>query len=1212
MKRIKILLLALCLFPCVARAASNDFMVAAQLLSAAKNADIQQVQILINNGADVNFVDSTGLSLVCTALMNNDVRAAQILQMYGADASKCDRQIKQYNSRKKAPNSGGLFSGLSSAHGITLAAAGAAVVVGGLLLLTDVFDPDGGGSNSSSNSGDRPGGGGDNGSGGNTGTSTKAFTLPYGPAMPDAVDESEKYVTLLNAFATDADWAVNYEAMTDEYGQNYLLMMRGYSPMARGYLGMRTLRNKSNVPLNLAGNNVGVWLPEGGIPVNVAMVTANGVNATENSSLADKFMLWTTSNNGFSSANPGSNDMMSSKYYNNTIIRGDDNQSLTDDVAVEDSAFVGAFDLSGFGTAINNASATGNDNLIAKIVGGNLTSVNLDFVGFMPNGQMSIFRTGAGAGMVDLGATDTPVVGGYTMAGDALATNDTIVLNEKTLTITRTGNAIVAKDDADTEYTGYIGADGLLYINSGADEQYQAFKFDAENKLTQMKKYDDTIDYLNYTALRSAAGLKTLNASGRAEASVIANASVIEPLRAASAATMDTVLASTQATMKANFAGLVDQYYNLDTTDTNLPSVDAASFFNGLGSRYSPLVVFSTGSYDTGYASYAGASQFASFENSAPLVFDNLEHLFMSVVAVRLNGNGTVGTNSIDNFNPSGTYELSTWNVGDNYYKSRICGIAGTGANGIDPWCFAAAGTTDENAVASAAGAAGALVSAFGDMFINDKQTFDSKKLFTLLALTADGAYLGSDSMGNSLTEDALIAHLQSMYTLPDDYQFKYASGAMDYLTAFKEVFGYGLINLERATMPNKSIYYYNGTDIVSASGNAYWRAAQNTTFKSSSAFSPRVATLSAPFFDVLTSADGELSMPRVWQNEFNLGTSSRRALYMGDTLGELHTRDDAPATTTIGNMTMTLSASPREYVDEFGGLDNLNIRFALGNWELNAGYQHYVTDGASRFSGLSNPIFGLATNAVTTGAKYNFGNWAFGVRAMSGLVTDEGLLENDPTITSQYAPAHLGQMMGMEATTQWTKNGFSFNVGLGAASETNTLLGAHTDGLLSLGAGDTTYVTGALGYDVNKDIRFQMRGTVARTTSDADGEFIMGLSDIWSDSVAIGANIGNFNFSISRPLAVSRGAMRYAYADYDVIEVAGGKYELNVVDTHVANIDLSPENRELRFMGTYKHKIGEFTDGALGMIYRVNPNNTREFGNESIFMMKLTHRVGI
>lgn len=110
MKYIRILVLSLLFLPFAARAASSEFMVAAQLLSAAKNADIQQVQVLVNNGANVNFVDSTGMSIVCTALMNNDVRAAQILQMYGADASNCDRQIKQYRTKNTTRTESGGFS----------------------------------------------------------------------------------------------------------------------------------------------------------------------------------------------------------------------------------------------------------------------------------------------------------------------------------------------------------------------------------------------------------------------------------------------------------------------------------------------------------------------------------------------------------------------------------------------------------------------------------------------------------------------------------------------------------------------------------------------------------------------------------------------------------------------------------------------------------------------------------------------------------------------------------------------------------------------------------------------------------------------------------------------------------------------------------------------------------------------------------------------
>ena len=83
-------------------------------------------------------------------------------------------------------------------------------------------------------------------------------------------------------------------------------------------------------------------------------------------------------------------------------------------------------------------------------------------------------------------------------------------------------------------------------------------------------------------------------------------------------------------------------------------------------------------------------------------------------------------------------------------------------------------------------------------------------------------------------------------------------------------------------------------------------------------------------------------------------------------------------------------------------------------------------------------------------------------------------------------------------------------------------------------------------------------------------------------------------------------------YANYAIVENDNGTYGIDVVDYGITDLKFGSDKRELRFSGEYRHNFGEFTDGALGFIYRVNPNNTNEFGNESILMMKMTHRVGI
>ncbi|MBN1281759.1 MAG: ankyrin repeat domain-containing protein [Alphaproteobacteria bacterium] len=1218
MKFIKIFIFA-CFFAPSALFAATDFEVASQLLAAAKNADIQQVQALVNNGANINYVDNTGLSVVCTALMNNDVRAAQILQMYGADASKCDQQIKRYNQKLPKESSGGLFSGLSSAQSIALAAAGAAVVVGGLLFLTDALDAGNTNTSSTSTGTDRPGT-----DTGNTTTATAAFTLPYGPAMPNATSETANYTTNLNYYSPTTDGLIkdNFALLTNTYAQNYLLMMHGYSPLARGYLGMRTLRDTTTrAPISLAGNNLGSESVLGARPVNVALITANGVNALSKpagdisettSSLDDKLLLWTTTNVNGTAASGASNDMISSKYYNNKITRGADNNSAIDDSTSEDATSLSLFDLGGYGTVVNNNFSSDIDDLLAKIVGGKDSGyTSADYMGFMPNGQMTIFRTGSGVGMKTASGA---VSGNYTDEGDGVwGTGDTLTLYGHTLTITvdATGLGFVATDGTNT-YNGYRGTDGLLYVDSDSSGSVdQAYNIETGGNLTLSKEAGAT-DYLNYKALYNAGLLWAAGdlANGRSKPDVIANADIIEPLHAADAKTISDILSVSATSRETSFINLINQYYNVDTTDgtsggDSLPGTSATNFFGGLGSSFSPIVIFSTGASVTD-SSYSGSTKEATFENAAPLIYSSIEHLFMSVVAVGLTGTGTNGTTSVSGYSPSGKIALSQWHdtTTNTYYKARTCGIGGSGANGIDPWCFAAAGVTDELAVASMAGAVGAVKSAFD--YLNNKQ------LFALLALTSDGPYLGTNSSGTAFTATTLASYLQGMYQMPAEYDYKWQYGGENYLDVFKEVFGYGMINLERATKPGSKIYYYDGTNIVSTSGGAYWRAASNTIFRSSIIFNPRTAYISAPFYDVLESVDGTLSLPRIWENEFTLGISDERALYMGDVLGEFQVSTDKIPEYKVGNMTLQMAVSQKSYDDNMGGLDNMQFGYSVGNMEFAAGYQGHFTDGMSRFDSTSNPILSLASNAVSSGAKYKSGNWYFGTRAFSGNITDESLLQNDPTVSNQYQPATLGLIQGAESIVTWGNDKFAISSSIGTAHESNTILGAQTGGLLDMGQGDTVYLDNVLSYSPKQDVKISLRSTFANTTTKPTGEYILGMSDIKSNAFSVDAQMGSFSFAVAMPLAITSGNMKYAYADYESVENADGNFDLVVKDTHIEDLALSPEKREVRLSGAYRVKLGAFTDGAFGMIYRINPNNISEFGNESIFMMKFTHKLGI
>ena len=1123
------------LIPCISWAASSsDFQNASRLLSAARRGDTRTVQILINNGADVNYVDSTGLSLVCTAVMNNDTRAIQILQMYGADASNCDRQIKNYRQKNRVATRGkeyGFFSGLSSSHVLLLSAVGVAAVIGGVALLTDAFDaennnytPSSGGSHSGSGSG---------GSGGSTTPSTNklfAQNLPYGPACSGTSCPTD--------FTTwqDSDDFTYMSDISTQNTFNYLMVARAYNAFVRGYLGMGTIRITNDLaPFDLSSLPFAEGsIPGGGKPVNVALITGSGVNAT--GSAMDGLSSWldaskisqiqaacasgTTSTECQTAVNAALKT--SHKYYNLSGELGE--------TPVENTTFDLVNGTTVFGSATNE------DTKLAKIIAGweGDERTNPDFYGFIPNGQLTVYKVGTGA----------------------------------------TGVA----------------------------------------------------DYKNYAAIFDALQLK--DATGNYVANVVANLALPSESFGLSYATVDGAKilydAATTAPLKtAVFAGLVDNYYNLNTGDdstVNKPSQDMTCAFSGCAQtgnvaavlKNPVIIVNSVGRSLYGLGESSSLSpQVATFENFAPVVYSGLQNLFMSVVAVKPNATTGTADLTVDEYNASGAgkLELSTWtdpNDSSITYSSRMCGLAGTGNGGtMNPWCFAAPGTTDLEAAAAMAGSVALVKSAFDYM--------TPQQMFLLLALTADGPYLGTNPGTNLAwaSKKDLIAYLQNMYSLPANLD---ASDAQ-YLESFKTAFGYGMINLERATRPNTNVYFYSSdkNTIVSASGNAFWRNAISTpgTSRASTVLNSR-GTIRTSFYDVLESPDGSISLPRVWNMEYGLNNDVRRGLYMGDVLAEFAVDATNKHSNKIGNMTFDMAMSPRAYNDNLNGLDNLSVSFVDEKYEFDAGYQRYLTDGHSRFDGRANGILALVSNGVTSGAKYKFGNFAFGANVFSGAMSDENLLDKDPIVSAQFEPARLGLANGGAAEVAYNKDDmFGFNISFGSMHETNTVLGAINDGLLSLNGANTQYVDAVANYKPYEKMNLFARATFATTRANIGDGIISNVSDIKSNAFALGADMGGFNFTAAMPLAVVDGRMGYDYADFAVTE-SDGKYSVVMNNPHIEYIDLSTQKREYRFSGSYKRALGEFTDAGFGFIYRVNPGNTDVFGNETIMMFKIHHRLGI
>jgi len=1206
--------------PCVVWGAGNaDFQSAAQLLSAARRGDIQSVQNLINSGANVNYVDSTGLSLVCTAVMNNDIRAIQVLQMYGADASDCERQIKNYKQKSRRAAQGeeyGFFSGLSSSQTLALSALGVAGVIGGVALLTDAFSLDGNNNSSSSSSGGHGSGG------GGSSSATKSFTVPYGPAYltsAGAIDTSYDLVGSLSTWDTGANASYFNYLKTSTTGtnfitdglnsrlQNYLLMMGGYYSFASGYMGQKIFRNSSsNAPL-LSENTHQKQ------PVRVALVTGNGINPAGSADFGNG-IIYTTSTSS------DAVETLVDKYVNNDLTVPTTGQYVHTEQA--------GFDLSGSGTVFNPY-VNVNESALAKIVGGWEAggSAISDLYGFVPNGQLAIYRTGNGYvwntitnpldrtlvgdfndvdgdgklsvdDIITIGTNDYTV---ETALSQPMLTDPTVTVNGVTYKLSKNSNLFVAKCVDTTncdDFALYVGTDGAVYVNTSGGNDVDAVYTLTDNEIYTYKNKVAS-NYQNFDAMQLAT-LKSVD--------VIANTNILSVSRDNDYTTVGTF---TKEAALNNVSNLTTFYSNkIDSIYGAGEGGVASNLFNNYNSS-KPMLVMPAGEYlfvNSSAPSNHLMTEAATFENYAPLLYgNNLKHNFMTVIAVA-HDEGTTDAATITGYGDgtSSTYgklNLSIWYDSDNnIYQSRKCGLAGTGAGSVDPWCFAAAGPTTEMATASAAGAVASVKAAFDYM--------TNAQVFTLLALTADGPYLGADDNGLSYTTDTLAAYLQQMYDLPGEYIVSSMTSA-EYLAAFKDVYGYGLINLERAIMPGKSVYYYTDGQIVASNGNAYWRSGSTMSRGSNILSLTGRGAITNSFYDVVQSVDGDLSLPRVWNGAIASDDSTRHGLYMGDLLGEFNVDSNVAKNQRIGDFEFSMSMSAREYNDNMNGLDNLRVAFVGNDFDMAAEYQRYLTDGESRFDGRANGLLALASNSISSDAAYKFGGFSFGVRAFNGTVTDETLLEYDPVVSSQFEPGRLGFISGGAFNTKYSDDKFAFGLSVGMMNETNTVLGMYSGGLLYMNGGKTQYVDAVATYKPMDNVKLSMRGTFANTSVDEFGGMITSVSDIKSNAFSFGLDIGGFALTVAAPVAVVDGSMGYGYAEFNVVENDNG-YEIAMNNAHTEYVDLSAQNREFRFTSSYKKQIGVMTDGGVEFMYRVNPNNTNAFGNESILMFKVHHHVGI
>lgn len=794
------------------------------------------------------------------------------------------------------------------------------------------------------------------------------------------------------------------------------------------------------------------------------------------------------------------------------------------------------------------------------------------------------------------------------LSGDALAAARAAWKQYKLKQTAYLDDSLLAKilvgDMIEDDFPGYIPNGQLTIIKTG-------------NGRDENGRPTDLLNFQAMIAAKAAPGV-----------SIIANADATKFSVLSSTDTADSLAAlGTDASGRTAFQNKVNQFYRVKESDfinagltatdwgdylaanPNAPGYFAEQLFNAYpqDGNGMPMIIFGAGDYLA--ASSPSTTLTATFENIAPKIYPNLEHLFMTSVAVMAMG-GTDGV-SITQSNPAASNssnkivlsQYADFNTGD-IFRARSCGrVAGRGTDTIDPWCFAAPGINSEQSVASLAGSVGIVNGAFNYMSM--------RQLFTLLAVTADRL---------ALTED----ELKAKYELPSEYNARIALGE-NYKDVFAEVFGFGLTNLNRATTPNSKVVVFtrsgNTDKIISSSGNSTWQARAaalggqmidaktlaGTNIIAGRAFGGKLNGISARAADMVVSADGDMSMPRIWDIDAN-AMQARNSLDLFDNLRNFGNEN---ITTTYDRdgiklgFAQGLDMNDEIYMREISlELDGDKTFARLGYSASDSGFANDVA-----FSGRGAVgIMGLASNNVQTLAGRKFGKFRLGVGGFSGSIKISDDIIADTTNSAKNPT--LGKMYGFNFAAKFAGEKSNMEFTAGSAIETNTILGAFGSGLMDLGGSSSLFARGVAGFDITDGVRLNASAEIVETSPANSQNFVMSdMSKFVSTAAAAELEIGKFTFGAALPLAIQNGYVKYLDVDMDYAETDNG-YDL-MINTADRKIDLAQDNREVRLNAAYRFDIGDWTTANIGAIYRMNPDNMTN-GDESILMLKLRHRLGI
>jgi len=487
--------------------------------------------------------------------------------------------------------------------------------------------------------------------------------------------------------------------------------------------------------------------------------------------------------------------------------------------------------------------------------------------------------------------------------------------------------------------------------------------------------------------------------------------------------------------------------------------------------------------------------------------------------------------------------------------------------------------------------------------------------------LTAPGSYLITTD--NSL--DELVAASGTSFSTPIvtgaiavlKSAYPYLTGAditrLLFVTArdlgtagVDEIYGWGMLDLERATRP------YGATLVPIDS---------NITGSSYSLLSSGIKTNSI-FSNALKKSDLSFVMLDSFNRTFTLNlndyisTSKNRI----DTIDIMKNFSNNSKTLKLNKLmslyynetnNYSLNSSNKEFELSYNteNLDNSDYGFNLyyGNSPYNAFINNNYYD--NKYPLINSYTYNAINPYFINDSKNNF---AFNnlVSLSNNLILNFGIVYQNYTINYDEKNSFnkgedkLGSSIALINGLNYKFNdNFNTKFEFGLINEYKTLFGSKTDGAFNIGDNNITYLL-SLENNLNIfDSKFSLFSKAnfgyTKVNMNSNSSLIKNISDLYTDSFAIGFNYNlnnelknendNISLLISQPITIESGSM-------DISLPVARDYDGNIYYNNY-NLDLKNE-RELDLQLSYNHKINNDKSLNFGYIFRNSDDN------ESIFII--------